>query len=53
MSVGGFTTYSVDLTETLILGTWGGRYCCLYIVGKLLVCFVAVLAGARLIRAFA
>ncbi|MGJ8534014.1 MAG: fluoride efflux transporter CrcB [Alphaproteobacteria bacterium] len=52
--LGGFTTYSAFSLETLHLWERGeGGIAALYMIGKLLVCFVAVLAGARLIRAFA
>jgi CrcB protein len=52
--LGGFTTYSAFSLETLQLWERGeGGIAALYMVGKLLLCFIAVLAGARLIRAFA
>ena len=52
--LGGFTTYSAFSLETLQLWERGeGGIAALYMIGKLLLCFIAVLAGARLIRTFA
>ncbi len=52
--LGGFTTFSAFSLESLMLWQRGeGGVAVLYVAGQVALCLAAIIAGAKLIRAFA